>query len=79
MCTGGYEVHALFMSVCVKRRQQQVPEIKPLVLPDVLHDPNDLQSQHVLPQIWREGGMERKTDEERRQGCGGYEEKVERE
>lgn len=31
--------------------KRSLPEIKALVLPDVLHYPNDLQRQHVLPQI----------------------------
>lgn len=36
---------------------RSLPEIKALVLPDVLHYPNDLQCQHVLSQIC--GGQER--------------------
>lgn len=40
---------------------QSLPEIKALVLPDVLHYPNDLQRQHVLPQIC--GGTGRDEEE----------------
>lgn len=45
----------LHLAVMVKMRS--LPEIKALVLPDVLHYPNDLQRQHVLPQIC--GGTQR--------------------
>lgn len=39
------------MHPCCHEEARSLPEIKALVLPDVLHYPNDLQSQHVLPQI----------------------------
>lgn len=42
---------------CHHVEERSLPEIKALVLPDVLHYPNDLQRQHVLPQIC--GGTER--------------------
>lgn len=42
---------------CCHGEVKSLPEIKALVLPDVLHYPNDLQCQHVLPQIC--GGRER--------------------
>lgn len=41
---------------CCHGEVRSLPEIKALVLPDVLHYPNDLQRQHVLPQIC--GGRE---------------------
>lgn len=41
--------------------ERSLPEIKALVLPDVLHYPNDLQCQHILPQICR--GRDKEVDD----------------
>lgn len=46
------------LHLCCRGVVRSLPEIKALVLPDVLHYPNDLQRQHVLPQIC--GGTERR-------------------
>lgn len=42
-----------------------LPEIKALVLPDVLHYPNDLQRQHVLPKICGGGKEKRELGKQR--------------
>lgn len=47
----------VYLHPCCHAEVRSLPEIKALVLPDVLHYPNDLQRQHVLPQIC--GGTER--------------------
>lgn len=41
----------MYLHPCCHEELGGLPEIKALVLPDVLHYPNDLQRQHVLPQI----------------------------
>lgn len=41
----------VYLHPCCHGEVRSLPEIKALVLPDVLHYPNDLQRQHVLPQI----------------------------
>lgn len=47
------ELVNVYLQPCCHDEVRSLPEIKALVLPDVLHYPNDLQSQHVLPQICR--------------------------
>lgn len=46
----------VYLHPCCHEELGGLPEIKALVLPDVLHYPNDLQRQHVLPQICGETG-----------------------
>jgi len=53
----------VYLHPCCHEEVRSLPEIKALVLPDVLHYPNDLQRQHVLPQVvsWLDGDADVST------------------
>lgn len=34
-----------------KRKKEKIPEIKPMILPELVHNLDHLQSQHILPQV----------------------------
>lgn len=36
---------------CREAAEDDHPHVKSLLDPDLIHDPNDLQRQHVLPQV----------------------------